>query len=68
MSQNSHEKPVNRPTASNDAESSCTAWGALAGGAFGLIVSAFAGHPWGWILGAGVIGAVVGALVDRHRR
>lgn len=68
MSQNSHEKPATRPTASSDAESAFTAWGALAGGALGLIVSLFVRHRWGWILGVGVIGAVIGALVDRHRR
>ncbi|MFO1449918.1 MAG: hypothetical protein U1F61_17295 [Opitutaceae bacterium] len=63
-------KPVTRTTdpAEAKADGVFTSWCALAGGCIGLVVAAFVGHLWGWVLGIGVIGAVAGALVDRHRR
>jgi len=56
-----------KPKPSED-DTVCANWGCLAGVTLGLILTLFAGHWHTNIALLGVLGYIIGALIDRRRK
>lgn len=60
--------PESKKTESSEDDALYASWGALGGGAIGLILTLFAGHWLSNTATLGVLGYIIGALIDRRRK
>lgn len=66
MSLQKHTK--SKKTEPSEDHAHYASWGALAGGAIGLILTLIAGHWLSNTATLGVLGYIIGALIDRRRK